>query len=124
METVRPGFTETMLALSAGWSGVAQLILMAGVLIYGVWHIINRKPFNLLQFVFYIVCGYLAVVLALFALGTLYRGQAAIDVGFALANFMNWAMTIVLFGFLPMVLLAAIFIKPNQPHQSAERDDD
>ncbi|MEO0637841.1 MAG: hypothetical protein AAFY73_14485 [Pseudomonadota bacterium] len=93
--------------ITFNWVGLLQLALMLGVLIYGVWHLIRRRPFNLLILIFWIVCGYLALALVLLGAGLFYRGQAMSDLSFALGNFMQWAMTIVLFGFLPITLLAA-----------------
>ncbi|MEM1365156.1 MAG: hypothetical protein AAGH82_05330 [Pseudomonadota bacterium] len=93
--------------ITFNWVGILQLILVVGVLAYGVWHLITRQSFNLLLLIFWIVCGYLALAALLLAAGLFYRGQGMSDLSFALGNFMQWAMTIVLFGFLPLTLLAA-----------------
>ena len=92
----------------SSWTGILQLILMAGVLAYGIWHLVTRQPFNLLILIFWIVVGYLVLAMALLAAGVFYRGQGMADLSFAVGNFMEWAMTVVLFGFLPMTLLAAL----------------
>jgi hypothetical protein len=102
-----PEAPETFVLFSFSWTFFVQLVLMAGVLAYGIWHYAKRRPFNLLVLIFWIVCGYLTLAVLLVLAGLFYRGESLNDLTFALGNFMNWAMTIVLFGFLPMTLLAA-----------------
>lgn len=117
---------QTFYLFSLNWTGIIQLILMAGVLAYGVWHLMNRKPFNLLIMIFWIVCGYLVLAGLLLGAGLFYRGQAMTDLSFAVSNFMQWAMTVVLFAFLPLTLLAAWANKVSgggMPGDEGRRDE-
>lgn len=106
---------------------LAFIVLAAGVLIYGFWHLATKQKLNPLMAIFWVVLVY--AVFAFFSIAILSKQSVQDIVGLdvvwwvgAIAATLTWTASILLYGLLPLTIAAGLAVRWQSKNQENGED--